>query len=71
MDTAHSELGVRDSIDHDPSPQRLRARLRAVLEPVLEPLLVKKPYYARIGVEHHWLVDLDARAITAYRLARY
>jgi Uma2 family endonuclease len=32
---------------------------------------VKKPYYARIGVEHHWLVDLDARAITAYRLARY
>jgi Uma2 family endonuclease len=31
-------------------------------------LLVKKPYYARVGVAHHWLVDLPARAITAYRL---
>jgi Uma2 family endonuclease len=31
-------------------------------------LLVKKPYYARIGVPHHWLVDLDARTVTAYRL---
>ena len=31
-------------------------------------LLVKKPYYARVGVTHHWLVDLAARAVTAYRL---
>jgi Uma2 family endonuclease len=31
-------------------------------------LLVKKPYYARMGVPHHWLVDLEARALTAYRL---
>jgi len=31
-------------------------------------LLVKKPYYARVGVKHHWLIDLDARTLTAYRL---
>lgn len=31
-------------------------------------LLVKKPYYAKIGVPYHWLIDLDARALTAYRL---
>jgi Uma2 family endonuclease len=31
-------------------------------------LLVKKPYYASIGVAHHWLVDLAARTVTAYRL---
>jgi len=31
-------------------------------------LLVKKPYYARVGVAHHWLVDLAAQTITAYRL---
>jgi len=31
-------------------------------------LLIKKPYYARIGVKHHWIVDLAARAITAHRL---
>lgn len=31
-------------------------------------LLVKKPYYARVGVAHHWLVDLPARTVTAYRL---
>jgi Uma2 family endonuclease len=31
-------------------------------------LLVKKPYYARIGVPHHWLIDLAARTLTAYRL---
>jgi Uma2 family endonuclease len=31
-------------------------------------LLIKKPYYARVGVPHHWLVDLAARAVTAYRL---
>ena len=33
-------------------------------------LLIKKPYYARIGVPHHWLVDLEANTITAYRLER-
>ena len=32
-------------------------------------LLVKKPYYARVGVPHHWLIDLEARTVTAYRLA--
>lgn len=31
-------------------------------------LLIKKPYYARVGVPHHWLVDRDARTLTAYRL---
>ncbi len=31
-------------------------------------LLIKKPYYARIGVSHHWLIDLPARTLTAYRL---
>lgn len=31
-------------------------------------LLVKKPYYAKVGVSHHWLVDLPARTLTAYRL---
>jgi Uma2 family endonuclease len=31
-------------------------------------LLVKKPYYARVGVIHHWLIDLDARTVTAYCL---
>ncbi len=31
-------------------------------------LLVKKPYYAKVGVAHHWLVDLPARTVTAYRL---
>ena len=31
-------------------------------------LLIKKPYYARIGVQHHWLVDMDARTLTAYGL---
>ena len=30
--------------------------------------LVKKPYYAKIGVKHHWVIDLEARTITAYRL---
>jgi Uma2 family endonuclease len=33
-------------------------------------LLVKKPYYARIGVAHHWLVDRAASTLTAYRLER-
>jgi Uma2 family endonuclease len=31
-------------------------------------LLIKKPYYAKIGVPHHWLVDLEGRTLTAYRL---
>ncbi len=31
-------------------------------------LLVKKPYYARVGVTFHWLVDREARTLTAYRL---
>jgi Uma2 family endonuclease len=33
-------------------------------------LLVKKPYYARVGVAYHWLIDRDARTLTAYRLAQ-
>ena len=31
-------------------------------------LVVKKPFYARVGVPHLWLVDLEARALTALRL---
>ncbi len=31
-------------------------------------LVVKKPFYARIGVPFLWLVDLEARAIVALRL---
>ena len=31
-------------------------------------LLVKKPYYAKVGVAHHWLIDLAARTLTVYRL---
>ncbi len=31
-------------------------------------LLVKKPYYAKVGVPHHWVIDLLARTLTAYRL---
>lgn len=31
-------------------------------------LLVKKPYYAKVGVPYHWLIDLEARTVTAYRL---
>lgn len=31
-------------------------------------LLVKKPYYAKVGVAHHWLADLAERTLTAYRL---
>jgi len=31
-------------------------------------LLVKKSYYARVGVAFHWLIDREARALTAYRL---
>ena len=31
-------------------------------------LVVKKPYYARIGLPYRWLVDSDAQALTAHRL---
>lgn len=31
-------------------------------------LLVKKPYYAKVGVPFHWNVDLDAKSLVAYRL---
>lgn len=31
-------------------------------------LLVKKPFYAKVGVLHHWIVDLAARTVTAHRL---
>ena len=31
-------------------------------------LTVKKPFYARIGVRFLWLLDLDARVLTAHRL---
>ena len=31
-------------------------------------LLIKLPYYAKVGVAYHWLVDLEARAVTAQRL---
>ena len=31
-------------------------------------LLIKMPYYAKIGVPFAWLVDLEARALTAQRL---
>jgi Uma2 family endonuclease len=31
-------------------------------------LLIKKPYYAKVGVRHHWLIDRDAMTLTAYRL---
>lgn len=31
-------------------------------------LLVKLPYYAKVGVAYHWLVDLEGRTVTAQRL---
>jgi Uma2 family endonuclease len=31
-------------------------------------LLVKRPYYAKVGVPFLWLVDIEARELTAYRL---
>jgi Uma2 family endonuclease len=31
-------------------------------------LLIKKPYYARVGVSFHWIIDRAARTLTAYRL---
>lgn len=33
-------------------------------------LLIKMPYYAKVGVKHLWMVDLDARALMVYRLGR-
>jgi Uma2 family endonuclease len=30
--------------------------------------LVKMPYYAEVGVAHAWIVDLEARVLTAQRL---
>jgi Uma2 family endonuclease len=30
--------------------------------------LVKLPYYAKIGVAYHWLVDIEARVLTAQQL---
>jgi Uma2 family endonuclease len=31
-------------------------------------LEVKRPYYAKVGVSYHWLVDIEARVLTAHRL---
>jgi Uma2 family endonuclease len=31
-------------------------------------LLIKMPYYARVGIAYAWVVDLDARVLTAHRL---
>jgi Uma2 family endonuclease len=31
-------------------------------------LLIKMPYYARVGVAYAWVVDLEARVLTAQRL---
>jgi Uma2 family endonuclease len=31
-------------------------------------LLVKKPYYAKVGVPFHWVIDREARTVTALRL---
>jgi Uma2 family endonuclease len=31
-------------------------------------LLVKLPYYAKVGVAYAWVVDLEARVLTAHRL---
>lgn len=31
-------------------------------------VLVKHPYYAKVGVPFHWLVDVEARTVTAYQL---
>ncbi|HEX3763053.1 MAG TPA: Uma2 family endonuclease [Kofleriaceae bacterium] len=31
-------------------------------------LLVKMPYYARVGVAYAWIMDLEARVLTAQRL---
>ena len=31
-------------------------------------LVIKMPYYAKVGVPYAWLVDIDARVLTAHRL---
>ena len=31
-------------------------------------LEVKMPYYAKVGVAYHWLVDIEKRVLTAHRL---
>jgi Uma2 family endonuclease len=31
-------------------------------------LLIKKPYYAKVGVPHHWIVDRASATLTVYRL---
>lgn len=31
-------------------------------------ILIKKPYYARIGVPHLWVVDIEANTLSAHRL---
>jgi Uma2 family endonuclease len=31
-------------------------------------LLIKKPYYAKVGVPYHWIVDLDVKTVAACRL---
>lgn len=30
-------------------------------------LLIKRPYYAKIGVQHHWVIDLEAKTLSASR----
>jgi Uma2 family endonuclease len=41
-----------------------------ILSPTTEQhnLTVKKPYYAKVGVAHHWIVDLSMRTVMALRL---
>jgi Uma2 family endonuclease len=41
-----------------------------ILSPTTEQhnLTVKKPYYAKVGVAHHWIVDLSMRTVIALRL---
>lgn len=31
-------------------------------------LVVKQPYYAKVGVKYHWMIDLEARCVIAFRL---
>ena len=31
-------------------------------------MLVKKPYYAKVGVAYLWIIDREASTVTAYRL---
>ena len=32
---------------------------------------VKLPYYAKVGVAYHWLVDIETRVLTAHRLESF